>query len=79
LFSDIFIKSFSAWLICWRDRSASGSADREAAQAVGWANNAAAAVAKTASLKTPRQDRAIDARLLIGIVILYPPPPTGGQ
>jgi hypothetical protein len=31
LFSDIFIKSFSVWVACWRDISESESADREAA------------------------------------------------
>jgi hypothetical protein len=55
LLSDIIIKSFSVLVTCWRGTSASGSvADREAAGAVGWANNAAAAVAKTANLKTLR-------------------------
>ena len=54
LLSDILIESFSILVTCWCGGWASGSADREAAGTVGWANNAATAIANTASLEAIR-------------------------
>jgi hypothetical protein len=79
LLSDILIKSFSGLVICWRGRSASGSADRDAARAAGWASCKATAVVSTASLRMLRQDRVIGTGLFVEVVIRHSPLRTGIQ
>jgi hypothetical protein len=79
LFSDIFIKSFSELVMCWRGASANGSADREAARAAGGANSKTAAAVSTANLRMLPQDRVIGARVFVEVVIRHSPLRTGIQ